>query len=67
MKFLENIKQVFKIKISQNKYRSETTTQTKNNNLYYLIDPTFRNINKFFVFSFKNGNDNSKRNSFDEY
>ena len=29
--------------------------QPKNNNLDYLIDPTFRNINRMFVFSFKNG------------
>ena len=38
--FLENIKQGFKRAISWNKYRSETTTQTKNNNLDYLINPT---------------------------
>ena len=46
--------------------RSEITTQTKNNNLDYLIDPTFRNINRFFVLSFKNGNDDPTRNYFDE-
>ena len=38
IKFLENIKQGFKRTISWNKYRSEITTQTKNNNLDYLID-----------------------------
>ena len=43
IKFLENIKQRFKRTISWNKYRSEITTQTVNNNLDYLIDPTFRN------------------------
>ena len=43
------------------------STQTKNNNLDYLIDPTFWNINRLFVFSFKNGNDDPKRNSFDRY
>ena len=37
---LENKKQEFKKSISQNKYASETTSQTKNNNLYYLIDLT---------------------------
>ena len=45
IKFLENIKQGFKRTVSWNKYRSEITTQTKNNNLDYLIDQTFRNIN----------------------
>ena len=67
VKFLENIKQGFKRTISWNKYRSEITTQTKNNNLDYLIDPTFRNINRLFILSFKNGNDDPTRNSFDEY
>ena len=65
IKFLEKIKQGFKRTISWNKYRSEITTQSKNNNLDYLIDPTFRNTNRFFVPSFKNGNDDIPRNSFD--
>ena len=67
IKFLENIKQVFKRTISWNKYRSETTTQTKNNNLDYLIDPTFRNINRLFVLSFKNGDNDPTRDSFNKY
>ena len=33
IKFLENLKQEFKITISWKKYRSEMPTQTKNNNL----------------------------------
>ena len=33
----------------------------------YLIDPTFQNINRLFVLSFKNGDDDPNRNSFDEY
>ena len=67
IKFLENIKQGFKITISWNKYRSEKTTSTKNNNSDYLIGPTFRNINRLFVLSFKNGDNDPTRNSFDEY
>ena len=54
--FLENIKQGFKRTISWNKYRPEITTQPKNNNLDYLIDPKFRNINRLLVISFKNDN-----------
>ena len=50
IKFLENIKQEFKRTIFWNKYRSEITIQPKNNNLDYLIHPTFRNINRLFVF-----------------
>ena len=67
IKFLENIKQVFKRKISWIKYRSEITTQPKKNNLDYLIDPTFRNINRLFVLSFKNGNNDPTRDSFNKY
>ena len=48
MKFLENIKHGFKRTISWNKYRSEMTTKI-NNNLDYLIDPTFRSINRLFL------------------
>ena len=50
IKFLENIKQGFKRTIYWNKYRSEITTQTRNN-LDYLIDPTFRKINRLFFHS----------------
>ena len=32
------------------------SNQTKNNNLNYLIDPTFTNINRLFVLSFENEN-----------
>ena len=33
------------------------TNQTKNNNLHYLIDPTFTKVNRLFVLSFGNEND----------
>ena len=67
IKILENIKQGIKIEISQNKYRSEITTQTKNSNLDDLINPTFRNIHRLFMFSFKKGSNGPTRNHFDEY
>ena len=67
IKFLENIKPGFKRTIYWNKYTSEITTQLKNNNLNYLIDRKFRNINRLFVLSFKNGNNNPARGSFDIY
>ena len=65
--FLENIKQVFKRTISWKKYRSEIITQPKNNTLDYLIDPRFINIDRMFVFSSKNGNNDPARNSFHKY
>ena len=67
IKFLENIKQGFKGTISWNKRKSEITTQTKNNTLDYLIDPTFRNINRLFIISFKNGLNDPMRDSFEKY
>ena len=54
----------FKRTIKWNKYRSEMTNQTKNNNLNYLIDPTFTKVNRLFVLSFENEND---RTSFSKY
>ena len=53
IKFLKNIKQGFKRAISWSQYRSEITTQTKNNSLDYLIDPIFRNNNRLLYFHSK--------------
>ena len=33
------------------------SNQNKNNNLKYLIDPTFSNVNRLFVLSFENEDD----------
>ena len=40
-KLLEHLKSGFKGTIRWNKYRSQMTTQSNNNNLNYLVDPTF--------------------------
>ena len=32
-----------------------------------MIDPTFKNINRLFALSCKNGNDDPTENSFDRY
>ena len=61
---LEQLRTGFKRTIKWNKYRSEMTNQTKNNNLNYLIDPTFTKVNRLFVLSFENEND---RTSFSKY
>ena len=63
-KLLEQLRTGFKKTIKWNKYRSEMTNQTKNNNLNYLIDPTFTSVNRLFVLSFENEND---RTSFSKY
>ena len=67
VKFLENIKQGLKRTISSNKYRSEITTQTKNNNLVYLIDLIFRNFERLLVLPFRTGSNDPTWNSFDKY
>ena len=50
-KLLEQLKTRFKRTIKWNKYRLEMSI-SKNNNLNYLIDPTFSNVNKLFVLNF---------------
>ena len=67
IKFSENIMQAFKRTIFWNKYRSEIATQPKCNNLDYLSDATFKNINRLFALSLKNGNIDPTRDSFDKY
>ena len=36
---------------------SQISNQNKNNNLSYLLDPTFSNVNRLFVLSFENKDD----------
>ena len=45
-KLLEQLRTGFKRTIKWNKYRSEMTNQTKNNNLNYLIDPIFTKVSR---------------------
>ena len=42
-------------------------TEPKNSKLRYIIDLKFRNINRLFVFTFKNNDSDPKTNSFDKY
>ena len=63
-KLLNKLKSGFKRTIKWNKYMSQMSNQTANNNLNYLIDPTFSNFNRLFVLSFENEED---RTSFSNY
>ena len=67
IKLLEQLKLGFKRTIKWNKYRSQMTIQPKNNNLNYLIDPTFMNVNRLFVLSFPRNNNNDSRYYFSNY
>ena len=63
-KLLEQLKTGFKRIIKWNKYRSEMSNQAANNNLKYLIYPTFTDVNRLFVLFFENEED---RTSFLKY
>ena len=70
-KLLELLKLGFKRTIRWKKCRSQITIQPQNN-LNYLIDPTFANVNRLFVLSFQRiaGENNTKkdyRDSFSHY
>ena len=66
-KLLEQLKTGFKRTIKWNKYRSQMTVQSNNNNLNYLIDSTFTNVNRLFVLSLTSNNVSDDRNSFSHY
>ena len=53
IKLLEQLKSGFKRTIKWNKYRSQMTIQPQNNNLNYLIDPTFTNVNRYLFCHFQ--------------
>ena len=67
IKLLEQLKSGFKKTIKRNKYRSKITIQPQNNNLNYLIDSTFMNVNRLFVLSFPRNNNTDSRYSFSNY
>ena len=66
-KLLEQLKTGFKRTIKWNKYRSQMTIQPQSNNLNYLIDPTFTNVNRLFVLSFARNVLGNDRDSISNY
>ena len=62
---LEHLRTGFKRTIGWNKYGAEMTNQTENNKLNYLTDATFTKVNRLFILSFEN-NEND-RTSFSKY
>ena len=66
-KRLEQLKSGFKIIIKWIKYRSQMTVKPQNNNLNYLIDPTFTNVNRLFILSFERNIIGDNRDSFSDY
>ena len=50
-----------------NKYRPQMNIQPQNNNLNYLIDPAFTNVNRLFILSFARNNNTDSRYSYSNY
>ena len=67
IQLLEQLKAGFKRTIKWNKYRPQMSIQPPNNNLNYLIDPTFPNVNRLSVLSFPINNNTDSRYSFSSY
>ena len=67
IKLLEQLKTGFKKSIKCNKCRSQMTIQPQNNNLNYLIDPTFTNANRLFVLPFTRDNASDNGDSSSHY
>ena len=62
-KLLQQLKSGFKRTINWNKYQPKTATQNApNQNLDYLIDPSFQGLNRLFVLTF-NANHSRIRHS----
>ena len=67
-KLLQQLKPGFKRTEKWNKYRSQMTVQSNNNNLNYLIDPTFTKVNRLFILSFERIEENNvKKNHRDSF
>ena len=63
-KLLNSLKTGFKRTITWNNYSSIITNQEVNNNLNYLIDPTFTKVHRLFVLAYANEDD---RTSYSKY
>ena len=64
IKLLTNLKSGFKREIIWNKYRPQMTTEAINNNLNILVDPTYTNVNRFFVLAYRTADDRQSYSQF---
>ena len=60
----KDLKTGISIDFTWSKYRSQMVNQTATNNLNFLVDPTFNNVNRLLVLAFQNEED---RRSFSKY
>ena len=61
-KLLPQLKPGFKTTTSWNKYLSKPELLARNQNLNYLIEPSFQGVNRLFVLTFERDNDHRKSN-----
>ena len=54
---LEQLRSGFKSAINWNKYQSKISAERQNQNLNFLIDPSFQGVNWLFVLLFENEGD----------
>ena len=54
VKLLSQLKSGFERKISWNKYLAKPESLARNQNLDYVIEPSFQGVNRLFVFAFEN-------------
>ena len=66
-KLLEQVKSGFKRTVKWNKYTSQITIHSQNNNLNYLIDSTFNTFYRLLVFSFVRNAEGDRRDYFSYY
>ena len=57
VKLLKQLNSGFKRTINWNKYQSKKANQAQNRYLDFLIDPSFQEVNRLFVLSFENEED----------
>ena len=63
-KLLQQLKSGFKTIINWNKYESSVKTFAQNRYLNYWINPSFQEVNRFFVLSFENENDRTSHSTY---
>ena len=63
-KFLQQLKSGFKRVINWNKYLSKPELLAQNQNLNYLVEPSFQGVNRLFVLAFEN---DAQRTSHSDY
>ena len=67
IKSLRTLQQEFERTIFWKKYRSEITIHQQHDNFNFTINPTFKTVNRLFVFSLKNSEKDSTKSYFLKY